>query len=171
MADELMLEDVQPPPNARQYINIDDLHRTFVALHEWALQHMQLFSEYIPEDAAAVSLRAVPSRAFFHSQALVILSAQLTGARRLREWYDYLVRENENNWTAKPVLQNRLALLQTAISFLNQLGETLEQRELREEQQRGGGLAIVMAPGLFAPQAGSPPHGHVPPPPSFGQTP
>lgn len=171
MADELMLEDVQPPPNPRQYTNIDDMHRVFAALHEWAVQHMQLFSELIPEDARAASLRTVPSKAFFHNQSLIILNSQLIGARRLREWYDYLVRENENNWTAKPVLQNRLALLQTAISFINQLGETLEQRELREEQQRGGGLAIVMAPGLFAPDAGSSQRGHVPPPPSFGQTP
>lgn len=171
MADELLLEDIQPPPNPRQYTNIDDLHRVFTALHEWAVQHIQLFAVLLPEDAKSVSLRAIPTKAFLHNQPLVILTEQLTRVRRIREWYDYLVRENEDNWTAKPVLQNRLALLQTTILTLGQLSETLEQRELREEQQRGGGLAVIMAPGLFGgPSAGSS-HGFVPPPPSFGQAP
>lgn len=171
MSDDLLIDDVQPPPTARQYSNIDDMHQVLVGLHAWAVQHMRLFSELIPEDAAATQLRSIPTKAFLHNQSLFILNSQLSSTRRIREWYDYLVRENENNWTIQKVLRERLQLLQVAISFINQLGETLEQRELREEQARGG-IAIVMAPGMIVPDAGARQHGHgnIPPPPSFGQT-
>jgi hypothetical protein len=165
MSDELTLEDIQPPPNPRYYSNVDDLHGVLLGVHSWAINHMKLFSELIPENQEkAVHLRAVPTKVFLHNQSLVVLSNYLATTRRIREWYDYLVREHEHDWTGRNALQYRLMLLQQTIQLLNQTGETLEQRELREENNRPAGI-VVMAPGGMTMPGGN--DASIPPPPSF----
>jgi hypothetical protein len=156
----LELSDISPPPNARRYTNINDLHGTLQTLHAWAAQHMSMFSEHIPENSEGSRLYAVPQLTFFSGQPLVILYQHFQSVRNIREWYDYLAREYENSWTIITTLRARLQLLQMVIQFLNQLRETSEQREMRQANQTPFGNATVFAIPL---NTGS--SNDVPPPP------
>lgn len=145
MSDELLLSDINPPPNPRNYTNINELQSVCEALYDWTLAQMKLFAELLPE-GHKLSIRKVPNRAFFLAQPIVVLHGHYTTIRKMRNWYDYLVREYEPTWTEQPTLKHRLQHLQAVIMFMNRLHETIEQREMRVEQSQMMPGMIMLSP-------------------------
>lgn len=113
------------------------VYRRMYALRQWVKNERQLLSKLVePADLQKLDeTPTLPDEAQCLAMPIVYSMAAAKAMQDLRLYWDFVVRDCENDWDGNHALSKRLSLLQWAIDLLGDAYNDTETLEAREEDR------------------------------------
>jgi len=127
-------EDIESPPYPNEGVNPDGLFNTMGALRVWVLKYRDTHNALIGQDLIP-SVKDLPNKKAYTTQPVITQYTHLLLIRRMREGWDHLVRNYEDDWDDKMCVRQRVVMLQSAALLLNSAFTPYEHREARRQRE------------------------------------
>lgn len=126
-------DDVLSPPYPALSATMTNQYRILYALREWAIVQINQMKEEVPPSKAAELEypQPLPSEASWEIISIVDHYTSLMFTRRIRETWDAILREHEQDWDSKLCLKKRYYLLQSTLHVLKESFVDPEERKER----------------------------------------
>lgn len=125
---------VESPPYPGRGTTVKSMYRHLELLRDWIVAEQGVLTEIVPQ--LADQMNAPESLSHLNVWQGVALPDQHSTyqyVRRVRETWDYILREHEESWDSKIAFQKRASIVGFATAILDNCFVNSEQREMREE--------------------------------------
>lgn len=127
------LEDVESPPYPNAGTTAQSLYNYLKQLRKWVVYYRDDMNTALGQEVIC-DVIDIPNKAGYLSQPVCVQYQHLMIMRHLREQWDQVIRDFENDWTCRSCLRARSMLVQAASVLINGAFTTYEVREARQQK-------------------------------------
>lgn len=124
------------PPFPSQITTSKGMYRQLELLRQWVIEQQQDLIPLVPrkhrhkiDDEPGT----LPAETIWENVGVVDKYHVLMYVRRIREGWDYTLREHEDSWDSKLAVRKRFSLIFSAMHILKEAFVSVEVREMRNE--------------------------------------